>query len=303
MNSLAAPPPPTFAVMLRSMTGFGRAEGSINGKKITVELRSLNSKGLDLMLKLPSLYREKETELRQWANERIVRGKVDVYIGAEDAQTEKRTTFDIALVKQYHEELVTLKQAVAPRSDTDLLGIVLRMPDVSRTTRDELDEAEWAQVKQLLDEALRAFQAFRAAEGLQLFNELASRVGSIGALLSEVEPLDAARATRTRERLLAKVAELRTEVDKDRFEQELVYYLDKMDVTEEKMRLRTHCNYFLETAKAEEQQGRKLGFIAQEIGREVNTLGSKANDAPIQQLVVRMKDELEKIKEQVLNVL
>ncbi|MEO8066742.1 MAG: YicC/YloC family endoribonuclease [Flavobacteriales bacterium] len=289
--------------MLRSMTGFGRAEGSINGKKITVELRSLNSKGLDLMLKLPSLYREKETELRQWANERIVRGKVDVYIGVEEALTAKRTTFDVALVKQYHEELIVLKQAVAPRSDTDLLGIVLRMPDVSRTTRDELDETEWEQVKQLLDEALRAFQAFRAAEGLQLFNELASRVNSIVALLDAVEPLDTARATRTRERLLAKLEEVKATVDKDRFEQELVYYLDKMDVAEEKMRLRTHCNYFLTTAKEEEQQGRKLGFISQEIGREVNTLGSKANDADIQQLVVRMKDELEKIKEQVLNVL
>lgn len=285
------------------MTGFGRAEGSINGKKITVELRSLNSKGLDLMLKLPSLYREKETELRQWANERIVRGKVDVYIGVEEALTAKRTTFDVALVKQYHEELIVLKQAVAPRSDTDLLGIVLRMPDVSRTTRDELDETEWEQVKQLLDEALRAFQAFRAAEGLQLFNELASRVNSIVALLDAVEPLDTARATRTRERLLAKLEEVKATVDKDRFEQELVYYLDKMDVAEEKMRLRTHCNYFLTTAKEEEQQGRKLGFISQEIGREVNTLGSKANDADIQQLVVRMKDELEKIKEQVLNVL
>lgn len=289
--------------MLRSMTGFGRAEGSINGKKITVELRSLNSKGLDLMLKLPSLYREKETELRQWANERIVRGKVDVYIGVEEALTAKRTTFDVALVKQYHEELIVLKQAVAPRSDTDLLGIVLRMPDVTRITRDELDEAEWAQVKQLLDEALRAFQAFRAAEGLQLFNELAARVNSIVVLLDAVEPLDTARAARTRERLLAKLEELKAAVEKDRFEQELVYYLDKMDVAEEKMRLRTHCNYFLTTAKEEEQQGRKLGFIAQEIGREVNTLGSKANDAEIQQLVVRMKDELEKIKEQVLNVL
>lgn len=289
--------------MLRSMTGFGRAEGSINGKKITVELRSLNSKGLDLMLKLAPLYREKESELRQWANERLVRGKVDVYIGAEETVVQKRTSFDAQLVKQYHDELEAIRQSVARNSATDVLGIVLRMPDVSRSASEELDENEWALVKQLLDEAHKAFQAFRASEGLQLFNELSSRVNSITALLAEVEPLDAGRAAKTREKLLAKLQELQVNVDKDRFEQELIFYLEKMDVSEEKMRLRTHCGYFLDTARSEEQQGRKLGFIAQEIGREVNTLGSKANDAAIQQLVVRMKDELEKIKEQVLNVL
>ncbi|QQR87585.1 MAG: YicC family protein [Flavobacteriales bacterium] len=289
--------------MLRSMTGFGRAEGSINGKKITVELRSLNSKGLDLMLKLAPLYREKESELRQWANERLVRGKVDVYIGAEETVVQKRTSFDAQLVKQYHDELEAIRQSVARNSATDVLGIVLRMPDVSRSASEELDENEWALVKQLLDEAHKAFQAFRASEGLQLFNEISSRVNSITALLTEVEPLDTGRATKTREKLLAKLLELQVNVDKDRFEQELIFYLEKMDVSEEKMRLRTHCTYFLDTARNEEQQGRKLGFIAQEIGREVNTLGSKANDAAIQQLVVRMKDELEKIKEQVLNVL
>lgn len=289
--------------MLRSMTGFGRAEGSINGKKITVELRSLNSKGLDLMLKLAPLYREKESELRQWANERLVRGKVDVYIGAEETVVQKRTSFDAQLVKQYHDELEAIRQSVARNSATDVLGIVLRMPDVSRSASEELDENEWALVKQLLDEAHRAFQAFRASEGLQLFNELSSRVNSITTLLTEVEPLDAGRAAKTREKLLSKLQELQVNVDKDRFEQELIFYLEKMDVSEEKMRLRTHCTYFLDTARNEEQQGRKLGFIAQEIGREVNTLGSKANDAAIQQLVVRMKDELEKIKEQVLNVL
>lgn len=289
--------------MLRSMTGFGRAEGSINGKKITVELRSLNSKGLDLMLKLAPLYREKESELRQWANERLVRGKVDVYIGAEETVVQKRTSFDAQLVKQYHDELEAIRQSVARNSATDVLGIVLRMPDVSRSASEELDETEWALVKQLLDEAHKAFQAFRASEGLQLFNELSSRVNSITALLTEVEPLDAGRAAKTREKLLSKLQELQVNVDKDRFEQELIFYLEKMDVSEEKMRLRTHCTYFLDTARNEEQQGRKLGFIAQEIGREVNTLGSKANDAAIQQLVVRMKDELEKIKEQVLNVL
>lgn len=289
--------------MLRSMTGFGRAEGSINGKKITVELRSLNSKGLDLMLKLAPPYREKESELRQWANERLVRGKVDVYIGAEETVVQKRTSFDAQLVKQYHDELEAIRQSVARNSATDVLGIVLRMPDVSRSASEELDENEWTLVKQLLDEAFKAFQAFRASEGLQLFNEISARVNGITALLAEVEPLDAGRAKKTREKLLAKLQELQVNVDKDRFEQELIFYLEKMDVSEEKMRLRTHCTYFLDTARNEEQQGRKLGFIAQEIGREVNTLGSKANDAAIQQLVVRMKDELEKIKEQVLNVL
>lgn len=285
------------------MTGFGRAEGVVNGRKVTVEVRSLNSKQLDLLLKLPALYREKDAELRTSAGERIVRGKVELTINAETEHAGKRTTFDADLIAAYHADLKAIVQRIDPSERTDLLGYVLRMPDVAHTGREELAEEEWAGVSALIDRALQAFDAFRRAEGERLRQELAVRANLVAALLEEAAALDAGRTDRTRERLRTKLADLKVEVDADRFEQELVYYLEKLDVTEEKVRLRSHCTYFLETMEKEQHQGRKLGFIAQEMGREINTLGSKANDAAIQRVVVRMKDELEKIKEQSLNVL
>ena len=289
--------------MIRSMTGFGRAEGVVQGKKVTVEVRSLNSKQLDLLLKLPPLYREKEAELRQVIGERVLRGKVEVGVTTEAEHAEKRTTFDADLIAAYHGDLRAIAQRIDPGAQTDLLGFVLRMPDVTHTRREELSANEWSGVSALMNDALTAFDAFRRAEGKRLQDDLDARTKDIAALLEEAGALDAGRAERTRERLRAKLAELRVEVDADRFEQELVYYLEKLDVNEEKVRLRSHCTYFVETMDHEEQQGRKLGFIAQEMGREINTLGSKANDAAIQRIVVRMKDQLEKIKEQLLNVL
>lgn len=289
--------------MIRSMTGFGRAEGVVHDRKVTVEVRSLNSKQLDLFLKLPSILRERENDIRQRVGEQVVRGKAEVFIGSEGLHTAKRTTFDSELVRAYYDELKAMRDRVDPQATTDLFAQVLRLPDVVNTPTERLSDEEWAAVFVLVDQAVLAFGAFRAAEGERLRTELSARVGNISRLLGDVEGADQARSDRTRERLLGKLTELGTKVDMDRFEQELIFYLEKMDMTEEKVRLRSHCAYFHETMGHAEPQGRKLGFIAQEMGREINTLGSKANDAAIQQMVVLMKDELEKVKEQVLNVL
>ena len=289
--------------MIRSMTGFGRAEGVVKDRKVTVEVRALNSKQLDVFLKLPGMYREHETELRQWVSERVVRGKAEVYITCEQLHTAKRNSFDRDLVKAYYAELKEIADEVGA-TGTDLLAQALRMPDVTRVPTEEVDEAEWNGVQAFVSQAWDAFETFRSDEGAKLAEELGMRVGNIERLLKEVASMDEGRSDRTRERLRAKLAELQVEVAQDRFEQELIYYLEKLDVTEEKVRLQAHCTYFMETmAGSDGQQGRKLGFIGQEMGREINTLGSKANDAAIQRVVVRMKDELEKVKEQVLNVL
>lgn len=285
------------------MTGFGRAEGVVKDRKVTVEIRSLNSKQLDLLLKLPGAIKEHEVELRQAASERVVRGKAEVFITSELLHAAKRTSFDVDLVRAYHEELKTIRDAVAPEATTDLLAHVLRLPDVANTTTDRFSEEEWTATRALVDAALTAYDGFRMSEGERLRTELAARVDRISSLLIEAEALDSGRTERTREKLRTKLAELQVKVDQDRFEQELVFYLEKLDITEEKVRLRSHCTYFHETMGQDEPQGRKLGFITQEMGREINTLGSKANDATIQQVVVKMKDELEKVKEQVLNVL
>lgn len=289
--------------MIRSMTGFGRAEGVVHDRKLTVEVRSLNSKQLDLFLKVPSALKERENEIRQKAGEKVMRGKAEVFVGSDGIHATKRTSFDRELVRAYYDELKAIRDSVDPQATTDLLAQVLRLPDVANTTSDRLAEAEWEQVFLLVDGALQAFDAFRIAEGARLQTELHARVEAIGRLLNEVQQADQGRAERTRERLRTKLAELGAKADMDRFEQELIFYLEKMDMTEEMVRLRSHCTYFNETMVQGDAQGRKLGFIAQEMGREINTLGSKANDAAIQQLVVLMKDELEKVKEQVLNVL
>ncbi len=285
------------------MTGFGRAEGIVNDRRVTVEVRSLNSKQLDLFLKLPGSYKEKDAELRQWVSERIGRGKAEVFVGSEQLPGGQRGHFDAGLVRSYYEELRSIADQVDPSATTDLLGLVLRMPEVSNSAREELSDTEWSGVMTLVGQATTSFTAFRETEGKKLEADLRMRVERIAALLTEVEAQDAGRIERTRERIRTRLAELQAKVDQDRFEQELVFYLEKMDINEEKVRLRAHCSYFLETLQNEEQQGRKLGFIAQEMGREINTLGSKANDAAMQRNVVLMKDELDKIKEQVLNAL
>jgi uncharacterized protein (TIGR00255 family) len=289
--------------MVRSMTGFGRAEGVAKDRKVSVEIRSLNSKQLDLLVKLPGPFKDREVEVRQLVGEQAVRGKVEVFVSLEGAQNSRRSTFDRDLVRMYHAELTELVREVSPDSTLDVLAHVLRMPDVLVTANDAVDEEEWTSVRALIAAAVADHDRFRASEGERLADELRHRVQRILGLLEEIEGLDQGRNERTRERIQGRLAELQVKVDQDRFEQELVYYLEKLDITEEKVRLRSHCTYFLEIMTAEDQQGRKLNFIGQEMGREVNTLGSKANDATMQRLVVMMKDELEKVKEQVLNVL
>ncbi|MBP6389509.1 MAG: YicC family protein [Flavobacteriales bacterium] len=289
--------------MLRSMTGFGRAEGAVGERKVSVELRSLNSKQLDLLVKLPSAYREKEAELRAWLADRIVRGKAELFVALDRAANGKRNAYDPETVRIQYAQLKALADSVAPGHVTDLLGIVLRQAEQTPPAEETVDPAEWEGILALIHQAVEDFSSYRTEEGQRLMEDLRATVARVGVLMDEIATLDQGRTDKVRERLRTKVEELSTTVDRDRFEQELTYYLEKFDINEEKVRLRAHCAYFLETLAAPDQQGRKLGFISQEMGREMNTIGSKANDAPIQKLVVRMKDDLEKIKEQLLNVL
>ncbi len=287
------------------MTGFGKATAEIPGKKVTVEIRSLNSKQLDLNLRLPYLYKEKELELRAEISKQIERGKVDVTVFTEATQDSLPVAINKTLAKTYYKELKTLCAELG-ESDQNLLAMVLKMPDVMKAEREvvELDEEEWKQIKATVDKAIDAFQKFRSDEGKTLSNEFTTRIGLIDNLLVEVVKMDAARVENIRTRIKNSLSEVieKEKIDQNRFEQELVYYIEKLDITEEKLRLKTHIDYFLNTMK-EPVSGRKLGFISQEIGREINTIGSKANDASVQKQVVQMKDELEKIKEQLLNVL
>ena len=285
------------------MTGFGRSEGVVNERKVTVELRSLNSKQLDLLVKVPGIYKDREAELRLLVGEHLQRGKVELVVACEQPQGVQRARLDRALLRTYLDELRSIAQEIAPEATTDLFAQALRMHEASVAPVERVGEEEWSAVVGLVHRALSDMGRFRSSEGERLAAELHGRVDRISELLAQVEAMDEGRSERTRERLRSKLNDLRQEVDEGRFEQELVYYLEKLDITEEKVRLRSHCTYFLETLATDDAQGRKLGFIAQEMGREINTLGSKANDAVIQRSVVHMKDELEKIKEQVLNVL
>ncbi len=290
---------------MKSMTGFGKAIGEIPGKKVTVEIRSLNSKQLDLNLRLPYLYKEKELELRSDISKQIERGKVDITVFTESTLDVLPVSINKLLAKNYYKELKTLSKELE-EGDQNLLALVLKMPDVMKAEREivELDETEWKQVRTTVDKAIEAFQKFRSDEGNTLANEFVNRIALIDNLLSEVIKMDAPRVENIRTRIKNNLAEAieKEKIDQNRFEQELIYYIEKLDITEEKLRLKTHIDYFIITMK-EPGSGRKLGFITQEIGREINTIGSKANDAIVQKLVVQMKDELEKIKEQLLNVL
>lgn len=287
------------------MTGFGKASNEIPGKKVIVEIRSLNSKQLDLNLRLPYLYKEKELELRADLSKQLERGKVDVTVYTESTQETLPVALNKALAKTYYKELKSLSDELNENSN-DLLGLVLKMPEVMKAEREipELDEEEWKLVKAAVNKAIEAFQKFRDDEGSSLEKEFNSRIGIIDNLLAKVVTLDGARVNNIKSRIKNNIGEVIDvdKIDQNRFEQELIYYIEKLDITEEKLRLKTHLDYFTATMK-EPAAGRKLGFISQEIGREINTIGSKANDAEIQKLVVQMKDELEKIKEQMLNVL
>jgi len=284
------------------MTGFGKAVCELPNKKVTIEIRSLNSRQLDLNFRVASQYRDKESEMRGLLSRSLERGKIDFSLYAESTGEGGSNIVNQNLALEYYREIKKLAESTGEQSD--LLSIVMRMPDVLKQDKVVPDEAEWTEVMKLVDEAIASFNKFRDDEGKILAKEFEQRIGIITAKLKEVTDRDPQRIAAIRERLTKYLAENvpAEATDKNRFEQELIYYIEKLDITEEKLRLQTHCTYFLNTMK-EPSSGRKLGFIAQEIGREINTIGSKANDAEIQKFVVEMKDELEKIKEQLLNVL
>jgi uncharacterized protein (TIGR00255 family) len=285
------------------MTGFGKAVCELPNKKVTIEIRSLNSRQLDLNFRVASQYRDKESEMRGMISRSLERGKIDFTVYAESTGDGSSNVINHTLAKEYYNEIKKLAEETGERA-SDPLALVLRMPDVLKQDKVVPDEAEWKAVMKAVDEAIAAFNKFRDDEGKVLETEFVQRIGIIQAKLKEVTDRDPQRIASVRERLNKYLAENipAEHTDKNRFEQELIYYIEKLDITEEKLRLTTHCKYFLDTMK-EASSGRKLGFIAQEIGREINTIGSKANDAEIQKFVVEMKDELEKIKEQLLNVL
>jgi len=286
--------------MIQSMTGFGKASLQLPTKKITIEIKSLNSKGLDLNVRMPSALREMELGLRNRIAQKLERGKVDFSLFVEITGEETTSKINVPIVKSY---IAQMKDVIPDADATELMKMAVRMPDALKTERDEIDETEWAQIETLVDEALVNILSFRTAEGVALEKEFIVRIGNILRLMHETLAYDEERIANVKERLRNSIADLEVNVDENRFEQELIFYLEKLDITEEKVRLENHLNYFLETLAGTEANGRKLGFIGQEMGREINTMGSKSNHAQMQKLVVQMKDELEKIKEQVLNVL
>ncbi|MDR9455886.1 MAG: YicC/YloC family endoribonuclease [Salegentibacter sp.] len=285
--------------MIQSMTGFGKSVTQLPAKKITVEIKSLNSKNLDVNARIPSQYREKELQLRNTISKSLTRGKIDFSLFVEITGEETTAAVNPGVVRNYIEQL----KQIVDGDETELLKMAVRMPDALSTAREEIDQSEFKAIEEAVIEALEEINDFRNAEGKALEKDLKLRVENIDRLLQEVIKIDPERVEAVKERLKKGVADLKENVDENRFEQELVYYIEKFDITEEKVRLENHLDYFKESIDSDDSNGRKLGFISQEMGREINTIGSKSNYAPMQQLVVQMKDELEKIKEQLLNVL
>ena len=287
------------------MTGFGKATAEIPQKKISIEIKSLNSKSLDLNARLPWLYKEKEAEVRNLISQKLDRGKIDLTINFDVLDNEIVPVINKNVVKNYYQQLKEIAGELKINADDQLLSTIMRLPDALKTEKPELDEEEWLLVREKLIEAVEQLDGYRIEEGKSIETDLTRAVGKILTLLKEVEGFEGDRIKKIRERLNASLAEnVGTEnIDKNRFEQEIIFYLEKLDINEEKVRLRKHCEYFLEKIASLPPNGKILNFISQEIGREVNTIGSKANDASMQKLVVMMKDELEKIKEQTNNIL
>ena len=290
--------------MIQSMTGFGKDVIQLPSKKITVELKSLNSKNLDINARIPSSYREKELELRNLIASGLVRGKIDFSLYVEVTGETSNTQLNIGILKGYMEQLRAANAVpVGPNDEVELLKMAVRMPDALKVEREEIDPKEYQIIKNAVIKALEEINTFRNQEGAALEKDFIDRINAISGLLEKVDEIDPERLKGVRARLEKAVEDLKADVDENRFEQELIYYIEKFDITEEKVRLSNHLNYFIESLNSGDSNGKKLGFISQEIGREINTIGSKSNFAPMQQLVVQMKDELEKIKEQLLNVL
>ncbi|MDC0857906.1 YicC family protein [Flavobacteriaceae bacterium] len=285
--------------MIKSMTGYGKSVIQLPTKKITVELKSLNSKNLDLNTRVPSSYREKELEIRKLISKSLVRGKVDFNLYIEITGEKTTAKVNEAVVKKYMNQLKNISSV----AEVELLKMAVRMPDSMKTEREEIDAGEFKNILEAVNEALTAINLYRSDEGTVLENDFKIRIKNISELLIKVVAVDSERMAIVKNRLRKAVEDLKEAVDENRFEQELIYYLEKYDITEEKVRLKNHLNYFNEALASSDSNGKKIGFICQEIGREINTIGSKSNHAKMQQLVVQMKDELEKIKEQSLNVL
>lgn len=290
--------------MVKSMTGFGKGEAALRNKKITVEIRSLNSKQLDLSLRLPAVYRQSEYEIRNLIARTIQRGKVDVFVTVESQAVETSARINREVFREYLRQMNdTLSFSGIDAGYDAILPVIMRLPDVVATEAEAISEEEHAALLAAVEAAAAHLDAFREQEGAILIADLLRRVELIEQYKTEVVPFEKARTETVKARILDNLSKLAVDVDRNRLEQEMIFYLEKLDITEEKVRLTNHCNYFREVASSEEGAGRKLGFIAQEMGSEINTMGSKANEPNIQILVVKMKDELEKIKEQVLNIL
>ncbi|MDH3381854.1 MAG: YicC family protein [Flavobacteriaceae bacterium] len=285
--------------MIQSMTGYGKAMVQLPTKKITIEIKSLNSKNIDLNARVPSYYREKELDMRKKIAAKLERGKIDFSIFVELTAEETAAKVNKPIVLEYINQL----REIASANDFEMLKLAVKLPDALKVERDELDDLEWEHVDKALEESLQKIMQYRIDEGAVLQNEFKNRIGNIQNLLEKITKLDAARVEKIRERLHNSLAEIMADFDQNRLEQELIFYLEKLDITEEIVRLKNHLSYFEDELTNKESNGKKLGFISQEMGREINTIGSKSNDAPMQKKVVMMKDELEKIKEQLLNVL
>lgn len=285
--------------MIQSMTGYGKSVIQLPTKKISIEIKSLNSKNLDLNTRMPSLYREKELDIRKLIASKLERGKIDFSLYMEITGEETSTQINKTVVKQYIKQL----KEVVDGDEIELIKMAIRLPDAVTTERDDIDEDEWAQIAKEIDSSLEKIHQYRLDEGKTLESDFFDRIQNISDILDKVMAMDPERIEGVRERLQKGISDIKEKVDQNRFEQELIYYIEKFDITEEKVRLKNHLDYFLKALKSADSNGKKLGFIGQEIGREINTIGSKSNYAPMQKLVVQMKDELEKIKEQLLNVL
>lgn len=287
------------------MTGFGKAIGEVNLKKVNVEIKSLNSKQADVSVRMPSFYKEKELPLRSMINKSLTRGKIELNLYVELQNEQKSLTINKDLFKKYYADFTALAQELNQPISSNLTAIITKLPDVLKAEKSELDENEWEEINKIILEALKNLNEFRSTEGKTLETELTLRINNIESLLNEVAQYEQVRIDTVKERIQSNLNEIvgKEGFNADRLEQEMIFYIEKYDVTEEKTRLKAHINYFRETMDSTISEGKKLGFIGQEIGREINTLGSKANNADLQKIVVQMKDELEKIKEQILNIL
>ncbi|NOX46854.1 MAG: YicC family protein [Chlorobi bacterium] len=291
--------------MIKSMTGFGKTECECQDRKIVIEIKSLNSKQLDVNMRIPNGYREKELAFRTLISKNLKRGKVDFSISVENSGGASNFSINKALALKYYREMQSLSEEIGENGNVDYLSVVMRLPDVMMSEKEEVKEDEWKLLFDAVERAIGKLDVFRVEEGQNLFTDLSKRTEKIMELLVQVDPYEKRRIENLKVKIKRDLYELtdKDNIDKNRFEQELVYYIDKLDITEEKVRLKKHCEYFLETMDEAVSQGKKLNFIGQEMGREINTMGSKAGDANIQKIVVQMKDELEKIKEQLFNIL